>query len=167
MAKTIIVDGVSSAGCTSLVKKFCELTKGEYRGLYIDEFTNRLPKDMWERCSNSDKGWSEIGIAFNQHIASVLKQHDKIIADAFYKLPIARDHLFNIIGRKNIFYVQLFCSVEELERREIARGDRPRGLARNQFDDVYSFTEYDFKLDSSNLDIDECSSILIEKVSNH
>ncbi len=166
MKKAIIVNGVSSAGCTSLVKRFSELSDGEYIGLHVDEFTNTLPKDMWKRCCDSDAGWAEIGIAFNEHISSVLKQHDKIIADAFYKLPVARDHLFNILGRENIFYVQMYCRIEELERREISRGDRPKGLARSQFDDVYSFSEFDFLLDSSDIDIDLCVSILNKKMSN-
>jgi chloramphenicol 3-O phosphotransferase len=166
MKKAIIINGVSSAGCTSLVKRFCELSNGEYLGLYVDEFTNTLPKDMWKQCCGSDAGWAEIGIAFNRHISSVLKQHDKIIADAFFKLPAARNHLFNILGRKNIFFVQMYCCLEELERREIARGDRPKGLARSQFDDLYSFSEYDFWLDSSGIDIDQGVSILYETLSN-
>jgi chloramphenicol 3-O phosphotransferase len=167
MKKAIIVNGVSSAGCTSLVKRFCELSEGEYIGLHVDEFTNTLPKDMWKRCCDSDAGWAEIGIAFNKHISSVLKRHDKIIADAFYRLSVARDHLFNKLGRKNIFFVQMYCCMEELERREIARGDRPKGLARSQFNDVYSCAEYDFLLDSSDIDIDQCVSKLIKELSNH
>ena len=167
MKKAIIVNGVSSAGCTSIVKRFCELSNGEYIGLHVDDFTNTLPKDMWERCRNSDKGWAEIGIAFNHHIASVLENHDKIIADAFYKLPLVRNHLFDILEPQNIFFVQMYCDIKELERREIARGDRPKGLARSQFDDVYSFIEYDLFLDSSDIDIDQCASILNKEVSNH
>jgi chloramphenicol 3-O-phosphotransferase len=30
MRKIIIINGVSSAGCTSLVKRFCELSDNEY-----------------------------------------------------------------------------------------------------------------------------------------
>jgi chloramphenicol 3-O phosphotransferase len=165
MRKTIIVDGVSSAGCTSLVKKFCELTNEEYQRLHVDEFTTGLPKDVQER-RNSDKGWTEITIAFNHHIVSVLKQYDKVIAETLYKLPLTRNHLFNILGRENIFYVQMFCGLEELERREVIRGDRPKGLARSQFSDVYSFSEYDIQLDSSNLTLEKCCTILLEKVSS-
>ena len=166
MKKAIIVNGVSSAGCTSFVNRFCELSDGEYIALHVDDFTNTLPKKIWKRCCDSDSGWADIGIAFNEHISSVLKKHDTIIADAFYKSQVALDHLFDILGRKNIFLVQMYCSIEELERREIARGDRPKGLARSQFDDIYSFTEYDYLLDSSKIDIDQCVSILKKKLSN-
>ena len=165
MKRAIIVNGVSSAGCTSLVKRFCELSHGEYIGLHVDEFTKTLPEEMWKRCCDSDAGWAEIGMAFNNHISSVLKRHGKIVADTFYKLPAARNHLFEVVERKSIFFVQMYCRIEELERREMARGDRPKGLARSQFNDVYSLAEYDLMLDSSHMDIDQCAWILKEKLS--
>ena len=54
---------------------------------------------MWQRCSCSDAGWAEIGIAFNNYIAELPSNHDYIIVDTFYKMPDARNHLFAIVGR--------------------------------------------------------------------
>lgn len=162
--KAIVVNGASSAGSTSLVRRFCEQARGAYTGLYIDEFTFSLPKDMWERCSRTDQGWVEIGMAFNRHIASAASGHGGVIADTFYKLPDARNHLFDLMGRENVFYVQLYCDPRTLEKREKARGDRRAGLAKSQFEAVYFFTGYDLKIDSGKMDIDTCTSFLMREI---
>lgn len=65
-------------------------------------------------------------------------------------------HLFTTLGRNRVFFVQLYCEIEELERREAAREDRPPGLARRQFDAVYSFNDYDLWIDSTIKSVDKC-----------
>ena len=167
MAGTIVIDGASSAGCTSLVQRFCERACDEYKAFYIDEFTFSLPEGMWEQCSCTDQGWVEIGMAFNRHIAAADLSGDRIIADVFYKLPEARNHLFDLMGRKNVCYVQAYCSLDVLKKREVARGDRRIGLAERQFRDVYSFTGYNIRLDTGKMDIDTCCSLLLKEIRNH
>lgn len=165
MTKTIVIDGASSSGRTSIVKCFSLQSLKEYRAVHIDEYLEKLPIDLWERCCDSDEGWAEIGMAFNEHIAKHAQRGERLIADTFYKLPSAREHLFSILGRDRVFYVQLFCELSELERREMARCDRRKGLARSQFDQIYAFTEYDMQIDSTTLSIEECTQELMGKLS--
>ena len=115
---------------------------------------------MWERCASSDAGWVEIGKAFNQYLLALTEAGKPVIADTFYKFPAAREHLFHIICRKNVFYVQLYCQLIELERRERERGNRKIGLARSQFDTVYSYQGYDLQIDSTFLTVEECVQLL-------
>ena len=57
------------------------------------------------------------------------------------------DYLTLLAGY-DVFFVGLHCSIEELERRERARGDRPVGDARRDLDIVHRWTTYDLELDS-------------------
>ena len=134
MKLIIVIDGVSSSGRTSLVKEFISSDIGAtFQSYHIDEFTKQLPSEMWRRCADSDPGWAEIGISFNDFLAEQASQHDKIIADLFYKLSKAREHLYSTIHRSDLFFVQLYCELKELEKREISRRNRRKGLARSQF----------------------------------
>jgi chloramphenicol 3-O phosphotransferase len=48
-----------------------------------------------------------------------------------------------------VSYVGVHCSLVELERREVARGDRVIGQARGQFDRVHQGMRYDLEVDST------------------
>ena len=166
MKQIVIINGVSSSGCSSLVDRFCSVVEDGYHKVHVDEYCKQLPSGMWERCGHSDAGWAEIGKSFNKHLAALAHRYDRIIADALYKLPSASEHLFSTLGRDRVFFVQLYCEIEELERREAARGDRPPGLARSQFNAVYSFDDYDLWIDSTRKSVDECVKELWAELSN-
>ncbi len=59
-----------------------------YHAIHIDEYTKHLPEGMWGSCCDSAKGWTEIGMAFNEHLASLHVKYNKLITDAFFMLPI-------------------------------------------------------------------------------
>ncbi len=164
MKPIVIINGASSSGRTTLVHEFCSLATGFFPA-HVDEFVGKLPSEVWRRCASSDEGWAEIGTLFNEHLIALAKKHRKIIADAFHKVPDARDHLFSRLGRDRVFYVQLYCELRELERREAARGDRRSGLARSQFDSVYSFTGYDLRIDSTRSSANACARTLMDALS--
>lgn len=164
--KIIVINGASSSGTTCLVNRFCTLVSHRYHQAHIDDFLSELPLGMWECCCDSDDGWARIGKAFNEHLFELSTRHDRVIADSFYKLPPAINHLFSMFGRENVFFLQLFCELSELERREKARGDRRRGLARSQFDQIYAFRDYNLLIDSTFLSVEECTWRLIEQLPN-
>ena len=161
MTSIVIVNGASSSGRTSLVRRFCEIHGSPWQAAHIDEFVKRPPADMWERCAGTDEGWGEIGVAFNDHLAALADHQISVIADTFYAHPSPREHLFALVGREKVFFVQLYCSLSELERRERERGDRRPGLARSQFDAVYSFGDYDLQIDSTSRSVTECAEVLL------
>ena len=50
----------------------------------------------------------------------------------------------------DVFFVGVHCPLEELERRERERGNRRIGEAKNDFETIHKFCEYDLEIDSSN-----------------
>jgi len=157
----VVIDGASSSGRTSLVNRFCERVPDAYCKAHIDAFVTQLPPATWEACGSTDEGWATIGRAFNEHLLALSRQHERVIADAFYKLPGARQHLLATFRRQALFLVQLYCELDELERRERQRGDRRPGLARSQFGAVYSFTGHDLRIDSTHRSVDACADQLV------
>ncbi len=160
MKRVIAIDGASSAGRTSLVDDFVSRVATDLRSFHIDDFACSLPSATWDHLSGSDAGWGEIGVMFNQQLWDECPADGVVLADCFYKLDAPRDHLFSLFGRDQVMYVQLYCELEELERREVLRGDRMVGLARSQYEAVYSYAGYDLRIDSTRSTIEACSSVL-------
>jgi len=55
--------------------------------------------------------------------------------------------------------VEVRCAPEELDRREIARGDRPVGLARSQTA-VHGIGESDIVVDTTSTSADDCATAI-------
>jgi chloramphenicol 3-O phosphotransferase len=71
------------------------------------------------------------------------------------------EDLLQCVSNLDVYFVGLHCSLEELERREVARGNRRSGEARTDFETVHSFTSYDLELDSENA-LEDNVQLLIE-----
>ena len=69
--------------------------------------------------------------------------------------------LVSLISESDVFFVGLDCSLPELERREIQRGDRRSGEARQDLETVHSLPTYDLEINSEN-PLDENVALLIQ-----
>ena len=59
------------------------------------------------------------------------------------------------------FYVAVTCPVDELEKREQARGDRPPGLARRQHAAVFHDVPCALVLDTGSTTVEACVEQLV------
>jgi chloramphenicol 3-O phosphotransferase len=57
--------------------------------------------------------------------------------------------LVALLGAFDVFFVGIHCPLEELERREAARGDRRIGEARADLHVIHTFGVYDLELDGT------------------
>ena len=70
------------------------------------------------------------------------------------------------LDRETTYLVRVGCDIEELERRERARGDRVLGLARFQASRVHSLEPlYDIEVDTTSCGADDLSAELIQFLS--
>ena len=69
--------------------------------------------------------------------------------------------LVSLVSELDVFFVGLHCSLPELERRELQRGNRRTGEARMDFETVHSITSYDLELNSENL-LEDNVTLLIQ-----
>ena len=60
----------------------------------------------------------------------------------------------------NVVYVAVRCPVDELERREKARGDRVPGLAQSQFAEVHNFLQPGVEVDTHEHQAEECAALI-------
>lgn len=65
---------------------------------------------------------------------------------------LSRDMLadwIELLEGLNVFMVGVRCELDELERREVARGDRVAGQARGQFELVHADVVYDIEVETT------------------
>lgn len=60
-----------------------------------------------------------------------------------------------------VFIVGVFCSLDILIERELARGNRTIGLAKSQFDSIHADRHYDYIVDTSLSDALDCGKSVL------
>jgi chloramphenicol 3-O phosphotransferase len=86
---------------------------------------------------------------------------NNLIIDHIVETEAEMDKLVRLLSGIDVFFVGLHCSLAELERREIERGNRRKGEARTDFQTVHSFTTYDLELNSELASVEENVNRLI------
>lgn len=67
-----------------------------------------------------------------------------------------------LLRPEDVLFVGVHCPLDELARRELARGDRPPGLAAHQYDLVHGHGDYDLECDTSAASPRECAQRIKE-----
>lgn len=149
--KIIIINGPSSSGKTTLalaLQKEIDLPFIRFSfDLFLDHraFPSegiKSGKFSWEQMRPS------VFTGIQQCLPALATAGNNIIFDHIIETRAWLDDLISLISRLDVFFVGLHCSLPELERREIQRGDRRRGEASLDFQTVHSITSYDLELNS-------------------
>lgn len=84
---------------------------------------------------------------FHRCLPALLDAGNNLVVDHIIETPEMWAQLRELLAGYDVFLIGLRCPVEELERRERARGDRRLGDARRDAGTVHTFTPYDLELD--------------------
>ena len=155
----IFLNGTSSSGKTSLAKALQRQMEAAYLHVSLDAFAVMFPESKLgdpEMCASAAPKLFE---GFYRCVAALAACGNRVIVDT-----VAQEHqapMFkSLLEPFNVVYVAVRCPLEELERREQARGDRNIGLARAQFPQVHSFLRYDVQVDTHEHNAEECASLI-------
>jgi chloramphenicol 3-O phosphotransferase len=163
----ILLNGTSSAGKTSLAKALQPMLRGKYQHLQLDSFRAMEPSGYWDASESEDAEVQKMQLAalcraMNAAVAEYSKHGQGVIFDTELSHRDAMRYVLQDLIELPIFMVGVFCSLEETERREVARGDRPIGLARRQYARAHAGKEYDFRIDTTTSSVADCAEELTE-----
>lgn len=162
--KIIIINGPSSSGKTTLALALQKQFDIPFIRFSFDLFLdhNALPT---EQIKNNTFSWNLMRPAvfsgIHQCIPALATAGNNIIFDHIIETKTWLYHLISLVSDLDVFFVGLHCSLAELERREIQRGNRRSGEARMDFQTVHSITTYDLNLNSENL-LEDNVTLLIQ-----
>ena len=93
-------------------------------------------------------------------LATIAKTGTSVIAVGGWLQTPELVQLAHTLDGLHAFCVGVYCPLEELERREVARGDRPPGYARSQVALVHTHAPYDAEVDTAAQTAEEAMGII-------
>ena len=152
----ILLNGTSSSGKTTIAKALQAALPEPYLHMSIDGFVHQLPDSVLDRQEALIEEMPRLLAGFHAATAATAFAGCNLIVDHVLEDPSWLDACVAAFGDLKVAFVGVMCPLAELERREAARGDRLRGLARYQHDRVHSHGIYDLKVDTSVMSVEEC-----------
>ena len=167
----IYLNGTSSAGKTTLAKALLDVLEEPYLNFSLNLFDELPSRKQIKRGLIPDISYFELGFA--KCIAALASSGNNVIVDdiivppqhlpsgqEFDALDLLRQRV-DILRPFDVLFVKVFCPLDELERREVERGDWTIGLARLQYDQVHRYAVYDIEVDTStDTPEDACARVL-------
>ncbi len=146
--KIILLNGASSAGKSSLAGVVQARATVPFWHYSMDHLKagGVLPA---ERIDAGDFAWSTMREAFfegfHRSIAAFAEAGNNILVEHIIEQRAWMDRLLLLLASHDVFFVGLHCPLDELERREVQRGDRRIGDARADHAIAHTFGEYDLE----------------------
>ena len=161
----IFLLGASSSGKTTLAKALQHQLEAAYLHVALDAFASMFPESKLgdeELCSSAAPKLHE---GFYRSVAALVGCGNRVIVDTIphEEGPQVFKPLFEPFS---VVYVAVKCPVEELEKREKARGDRTIGLARSQYPEVTNFLRYDVEVDTHEHNAEECAALITQFIAS-
>jgi chloramphenicol 3-O phosphotransferase len=159
--RVVVLNGTSSSGKTSLGRALQERLLPEVWLLVgVDTFITLLPWGLYGTAEghtiNAD-GSIDAGPAFSAEyerwittVAALVHRGSNVILDeVFLRGGDDQRRWGDALAGVDVTWVGVHCDVDELERRERARGDRDVGMAAHQAAIVHVGVRYDLEIDST------------------
>jgi len=150
--RIILLNGASSAGKSSLARALQARLDAPFWHWSIDHLRacGALPD---ARIASGEVDWAALRPAFfdgfHRSIPALAGAGNDLIVEHIVETQAWMDRLVELLAPFDVFFVGVHCDVDELERRELSRGDRRVGSAREDAATTHGFCEYDHEVDTT------------------
>ena len=88
---------------------------------------------------------------FHRCLPALAEAGNDLIVEHVIEFPAWRDELDRLLAHLDVFLVGVHCDLDELDRRERARGDRRIGEGRGHLEEdlIHTFGPYDVEVDTT------------------
>lgn len=158
----IFLNGTSSSGKSSIARELLHiLDDGVFFHLAVDTF-NAMRTQRALDPEELDAALRRTRMGFHRSIAAMAESGNDVVVDHVFSERWRLLDCLEVLRSEDVLFVGVHCQLDELARREQARGDRPAGLAEHQFDLVHSHGDYDLECDTSAASPRECAQQIKE-----
>ncbi|MFG2512517.1 chloramphenicol phosphotransferase CPT family protein [Streptomyces sp. NPDC048584] len=152
----IFLNGTSSSGKSSIAKALLQI---------LDEPSFHMPVDAFHAMrSHRDVSAEELPevlrrtwLGYHRAVAGMAAAGNDIVVDHVLSEEWRLLDCLGLFRPADVVLVGVRCSLDELQRREQARGDRPAGLAARQFQRVHTHGLYDVECDTTTTGAMDCA----------
>jgi chloramphenicol 3-O phosphotransferase len=156
----LFLNGTSSSGKTTTARAFQKLWYAPTLYASIDAFIFMFPDHVLKDDAVRPKVLWPLLSAFNRSLPNLAAAGFPMIVDYVLEADEWVRECVESLAAYEVLFVGVKCPLEELERREKARGDRQIGFARMQHGWVHRYGAYDFEIDTSKSTPEQCATEL-------
>ncbi|MFH9764350.1 chloramphenicol phosphotransferase CPT [Streptomyces anulatus] len=173
--QVIVLNGGSSSGKSGIVRCLQAELPTPWLAAAIDTFVESLPASL--RTSDAGIAFAADGgvtvgeefrrleAAWREGVAATARAGAKVIIDdVFLGGPASQEPWRKALTGLNVLWVGVRCEGAVAEAREIARGDRPRGMAAAQAVKVHEGVSYDLEVDTTHMESLACARTITPHV---
>jgi chloramphenicol 3-O phosphotransferase len=148
----LLLNGASSSGKSTLARMLQARMPTPFWHISIDHLRDSgvLPT---ARIRSKEFDWRALRepffIGFERSLVAYAEAGNDLIVEHIMESEAWLMRLATTLSGLDVFVIGVHCPLEELERREIARGDRPVGDARRDFHRIHSYCSYDVEVDGT------------------
>jgi chloramphenicol 3-O phosphotransferase len=164
--KIVFLNGTSSSGKTSIAKALQQQLDLPYLHMAVDRFIDMLPSGLEFDQELYWKSFDDLISGFHHSIGALAARGNNMIVDHVLLSGSWLEECLEVLAGCTVFFIGVYCPLDELERRERERGNRAIGLAKKQFRIVHAHGLYDLQLDTSISTVDECATLIRHRISN-
>ncbi|MFF8193337.1 chloramphenicol phosphotransferase CPT [Streptomyces bobili] len=171
----IILNGGSSSGKTGIVRCLQAVLPDPWLAFGVDSFVDALPAKLQASDAGLEvaaDGRVSVGAdfraleeAWTEGIVAMARAGARIVVDdVFLGGAASQQRWQKALGDVAVLWVGVRCDSAVAAGREIARGDRVRGMAASQADAVHQGVIYDLEVDTSRTESLECALAIAARV---
>ena len=150
--KIILLHGATSSGKSTIAKLLQSKIDEPFWHISIDHLRDAGVLPL-QRFAQGEFKWGEhrevFFKGFHLSLRAYAESGNNLIVEHIIENQEWKSFLSEILKDTDLFFVGVHCPVEELERREKERGDRPLGTARKDFETIHTFNKYDLEIDGT------------------
>lgn len=171
----IVLNGGSSSGKTGIARCLMAILPDPWIRLGIDDLLDALPPSLMGSGAGVEIGthgevslgdqFREIQTAWMIGIAAMARAGARIIIDdVFLGGAVSQKRMRSHLEGLEVLWVGVHCQPAIAVAREMARGDRMRGMAATQADSVHDGVIYDLEVDTSHIESLDCARAIATRV---
>lgn len=150
--RIILLNGASSSGKSSIARELQRQLPVPFLHLSIDHLRDSGVLPL-ARFRSGEFAWAEARegffTGFEGAVAAFAGAGNDLIVEYIVETGEGMARLDEALADFDVLFVGVHCPLEELERREMARRDRPLGEARRDFHTVHGHCPYDLEVDAT------------------
>ncbi|MCX5132380.1 chloramphenicol phosphotransferase CPT [Streptomyces sp. NBC_00340] len=171
----IVLNGGSSSGKSGIARCLQAVLPDPWLALGTDTLVDAMPAAM--RASDTGiefapEGEVTVGPEFRtleaawiEGIAAMARAGARIIVDeVFLGGPASQRRWHDALHDLPVLWVGVHCDATVAAGRELARGDRPIGMAASQANTVHRGVTYDLEIDTTHTESIECARMIAARV---
>ncbi|MGK3942305.1 chloramphenicol phosphotransferase CPT [Streptomyces caeruleatus] len=173
--QVIMLNGGSSSGKTAIARALQDVLPEPWLAFSIDDFVDAMPSALQASDAGlevtADGGVSvgadfmRLEAAWMAGLAATVRAGARVVVDdVFLGGPHSQERWRRALSGLDVLWVGVHCEPAVAAARELARGDRVRGMAEKQARIVHEGVAYDIRVDTTDMDPATCARAIARAV---